>query len=389
MYLFKAPFNLYVLQNEMINISFAIKLFGITYSYFPFVAVTILAFISKKNIQLFGLCSFSILLPTVLFQYHPLSEHLIAIQIFWLFLAFNAEHSMYKYRKAINTLFIIILFFTHPVSSLLFVFWGLLNLHHYIKNKKIIKRNIFILYFCIGLLRFGLIYFTDSDQDTASYGRMLLIFHDILSLSKLVLSCFILIPVTLYISVNIHKKGRYLLSYLLFVFTYLLFLYIFFNIQEQVISILILRFFQFIVHLPFITLFYNNFIFVVLLKEKLKPYFILLSSFTFMLIVTTMAIGRDYSINKVINYYLSRNIHCIKSSQVNSKFNTLPFGHFATPFEITMHQKTLTPHFIILTQNDCNELTNVQESWINLYTSRKENIYPTINLIRVIKGSHE
>ena len=385
MYLLKAPFNLYILQNETINISYAIKLFGITYSYVPFIIIFALSLITKKDFNVFGIVSFSILLPTVLYQYHSLSEHLIAIQIFWLFLAFNGVHQNYKYKSIINSFFIFILLFTHPVSAFLFIFWGILNLFSYIKKSDSEYLKNFSFYFIIGVIRFTAIYFTRSDQETASVERLTTVFLDMMFLNKQSLICFFLIPISFLMAL----KSTVIYRYSLLISGFLFFLYVFFNIQEQVISIIVLRYLQFIIHIPFFILFYKKFILNKRSPKKTDSFFIIFSSFTFMSIVTTMAVARSYSINKVINYYLSRNIQCIESEEVNKKFNTLPFGHFATPFEITLHQKNLSPEFIILTKDSCSELNDVKNAWINLYTARRENIYPTINLRKIIKSSHD
>lgn len=392
MYLLKAPFSLYILNSDSLNIDYAVKLFGITYSYIPFIAILILSIITKTNPRVFRYISFAILLPTVLYQYHSLAEHLIAIQIFWLFIGFNSidtTSSHHHYKKIINGLFIFILFFTHPVSSFLLSFWGLFHLYKYFLEKKENDFKVFILYCLIGIIRFAIIYMTSPDQETVSAQRMSLVFLDIFIHSKTVLMCFFLIPVLLLSSIYMNLKKDFVASYLVFMIVFLCFIYIFFNIQEQIITILTLRYFQFLFHLPFFVFFYKlNFI------DKKNDFmltgsFTIISSILFMSIVSTMAVGRYHSIEKVIDHYQSNNIDCIESHHVKSNFNTLPFGHFATPFEIVLHQRSLSPNFIILANDQCSDLTSVEEAWINLYVSRKENIYPTINLKNIIKSSHE
>ncbi len=131
-----------------------INVYGLVYSFIPFYIITFLYYILKnEKISLFYIASLGVLVPTMILQFHPVSEHLIVCQLSLVLFSLIYFYTK-KNEKYLSMLIVsFVLFYLHPVSAIVFAFAFLYLwiLHHRNNNNQIKKLSLFFLldcYFC-------------------------------------------------------------------------------------------------------------------------------------------------------------------------------------------------------------------------------------------------
>ncbi|MCO4753923.1 MAG: hypothetical protein KC478_05550, partial [Bacteriovoracaceae bacterium] len=153
---FQLPVLFYIKYFNDVSIGTAKFLYGIIYSFVPFI-VTTLCYIFSKNKNSFFLLSICATLPFSMMQLHYLSEHLIACQVYCLMLlTLRPVQSGNKLAITVSLGLAFFLTWLHPISIYLLALHGALSMF---MNWKSGKSNKLIKLYSIGLFIVALLRF--------------------------------------------------------------------------------------------------------------------------------------------------------------------------------------------------------------------------------------
>ena len=153
-YLMQLPVVMALKINSGMDLFIYKKLYGLTYAFFPFFITLIGHIIHRENRLRFHFTVLGITLSSFLYMYIPLSEHLIACQVYILILSMSGERRLRYFEWGL----LIILTLIHPVSLPLLLLHAFLN---FLTNKK----NYFSwgLPLIIAIVRIYLFFITKSE----------------------------------------------------------------------------------------------------------------------------------------------------------------------------------------------------------------------------------
>ena len=349
-YIFMLPVLIYSKLSNVPDVKTAKFFFGITYCFVPFYLFASLKHISYSK-KVFPLAAVLMLMPIALFQFHPLAHHTIAIGLSWVFAVLLYQFEENNNRKTLIKLLAlgVVIFFTHPVSGIIFSIFGSMHLFIYLKSGKKNHLYVSITLLIISMIRFIIMLSIHTEKEQIQLG----------SLSDVILTppvdttyLFFSFPLIFLFSLIFELKSKKKIALLS---SLVLLIILISNIDKPgfIHEGMTRRFLQFILCIPFWIIFYYYCYNKKYQKRSsvVSLRFLLVNICILGFIISYMAHWRHNEFDRVLTYYKKKDIVCVTSNDIleNPNIKGGTFWDFWTVFyEIIFFQNTFKPSFVII-----------------------------------------
>lgn len=325
-----------------LSLSYSILLYGSLFSFFSFFILVLNYVISEKQKD-FLFFSSLFFISIGFYQYYPVSEHLIALQLFWTLVNYDLCKREHKYFSLGLLVLSFLLITSHPVSALYLILWGVVRF--FFMSRKVMSE--FLFFNGIGLCR-GFLIFHNRDQQKLSnllHSSNHFDLTDILIIISLVLlvsSCFMYLRRSLKVWGGSFAISSFLLFYCLF------------TDSLAVWKTLDLKFLISVFGIFLIGLYVwkkND------IEEKYLKVSVITHTIFYFVLITSFSFDRINRFSKLDDYFTQLDRNCL---ELESLPKELGIFHFADKQEYIFYQGTITPKRFLIDKMSCERFYQFQ-----------------------------